>query len=351
MGVFVQVVATLIALALVAGFLLSVARATLLNGPRRDPVLNGVARLVHAIIKFLARNRKSDEEVARITQWYLPLFAFFMIVAWFVVVMVGFAFMYWVSGAETTFFDSFISSGSALSTLGFDTPATPQGKMIAIVEGAFGLMIVIFFFSFIPGYQSAAQARDSRTAWLYTRLGPTPTGIEVLLWLLQNTAGGTQNDFWAAWEDWFQQIRLTHVQKPEVIYTPSSFPNQSWVICSQSVLDATALYIAAIEEDPNPATQACLTVGAATVCDMAASIGFQPDRRSNQSGGLTETHFADGLALLRAAGVAVNRSDAEAWTKFSATYSTYSTPLRYIARQTLTRADLGFLPIDAKKLS
>ena len=345
MGVFGQLVAILIALVLVSGFLLSVARSTLLNGRRRDPVLNAVARLVHAIIKFLARNRSSDEDVARIIQWYLPLFTFFMIVTWFVVVMVGFAFMYWESGAETTYFDSLISSGSALSTLGFDTPSTSQGKVIAVVEGAFGLMIVIFFFSFIPGYQSAAQARDSRAAWLYARVGPMPTGVEVLLWYLQNTVDRTHDDFWAAWEDWFLQIRLTHVAKPEVIYTPSSIPNQSWVICSQSILDAAALYIAAIEEKPDSALHACMTGGAGAVCDVSASIGFRPDRQSDRSALLTEAQFAAGLDLLRAADIDVKRSGPEAWTQFSELRSTYEAPLHHIAQQTLLRAYPGFLPV------
>ena len=197
MGLFVRVVAIVLASVLLIGFLLSMARTTLLNRRRRDPLLIAVTRFVHTIVKFLARNRNSDEEVARVTAWYLPLFALSMILTWFLVVLFGFAMIYWESGAEPTFFNSLVSSGSALSTLGFDTPSTPQGQVIGIIEGAFGLMIVIFFFSFIPGYQSTMQARDSRAAWLYARIGPTPTGIDVLLWLQQYTDDGTRDCFWA----------------------------------------------------------------------------------------------------------------------------------------------------------
>jgi hypothetical protein len=46
-----------------------------------------------------------------------------------------------------------MASGSALSTLGFLTPPGIPGQLLAILEGAMGIGIVVFYFTFIPGYQ------------------------------------------------------------------------------------------------------------------------------------------------------------------------------------------------------
>ncbi len=351
MGLFAHVFAIVLASVLLIGFLLSMARTTLLSQRRRDPLLNLVTRLVHAIVKLLAHNRKTSDDVASVTVWFLPLFSLGMIVTWFLIVLLGFAVIYWESAAEPTLFHGLISSGSALSTLGFDTPTTPQGQVIAIIEGAFGLMIVIFFFSFIPGYQSTMQARDSRVAWLYARVGPTPTGIDVVLWLQQLTDSGIRDDFWADWEEWFRQVKVSHVLAPEVIMTPSSFSKQSWVICSHAILDAAALYIATMEDGTGEAQRVCLTVGISAIRDVSFSIGFRPDEQPDQLAVLTEARFTAGLDMLREAGVAVNRGDAEAWERYTSMHSEYAAPLGYIAQQTLVVDYPEFLPPDLHESS
>ncbi|MBE2238241.1 MAG: two pore domain potassium channel family protein [Caldilineaceae bacterium] len=351
MDLLLRGIAILLVSVILITFLLSMARTTLLNRRRRDPLLSLATRFVHAIVVKLARKRKSDEDVARVTVWYMPLFVLILISIWFSVVLFAFAILYWESAAETTFFDSLISSGSALSTLGFDTPSTPQGQVIAIIEGAFGLMIVIFFFSFIPGYQSTMLARDVRTAWLYERVGPTPTGIDVLLWLYQNMAENEHDDFWASWEDWFRQLRVTHVLAPEVIYTPSSFSNQSWVVCSHALLDAAAFHLAAVDKRSVAAPHLCMKVGASAMREVSATLGFAPDHLPAPPTGLpappdgqpTEAQFVAGIEQLKAAGVPVAASDAEAWAQFSGMHAVYGPPLHHIFEQTLTRRYPGLL--------
>ena len=129
--------------------------------------------------------------------------------------------------------------------------------------------------------------------------------------------------------------------------TPSSFSDQSWVICSQAILDAAALYIAAIEEDSASAPHVCLAVGTSAVRDVSASIGFQPNLPPDPPAGPTEAQFTAGLALLRAAHVPVNRDTVETWARFAAMNSAYAPPLRYIAQYTLTRGYLGFPQVDS----
>jgi hypothetical protein len=67
-----------------------------------------------------------------------------VIIVWFGLVLVGFALLIWSCQAEHSLLKAMIASGSQLSTLGFRTPPDTAGQLLAIVEGAMGLGIVVF---------------------------------------------------------------------------------------------------------------------------------------------------------------------------------------------------------------
>ena len=121
----------------------------------------------------------------------MPLYILLLIVVWFALVQVGFSLLIWSSQAEHSVLQAVIASGSALSTLGFLTPPGIAGQLLAIPEGAMGLGIVVFFFTFIPGYQTAIQAREMRVAWLYARAGIGMANFGLVEWLQRS--GGAAN--------------------------------------------------------------------------------------------------------------------------------------------------------------
>jgi hypothetical protein len=54
------------------------------------------------------------------------------------------------AGISRSITDAFISSGSALSTLGFHTPASSGGQILSIVEGTIGLIGMVYLVMFMP---------------------------------------------------------------------------------------------------------------------------------------------------------------------------------------------------------
>jgi hypothetical protein len=103
--------------------------------------------------------------------------------------MIAFAFLYWGAWAVTGWNQAFIAAGSGLTTLGFATPSTHVGQWLAIPEGALGLGIVVFLFTFIPGFQSAISSRDNQTAWLFARLANLTNQADLFAWFnrVENT--------------------------------------------------------------------------------------------------------------------------------------------------------------------
>ena len=169
-----RVVAFVIGLLLLIAFLQSVSRVAIVNRQRGDRLARGIGWVAYSAIARRALRQRSYDAIQDALAWVMPLYILLLIGSWFALVQVAFSLLIWSSQAEHSLLQAVIASGSALSTLGFLTPAGVSGQLLAIPEGAFGLWIVVFFFTFIPGYQTTIQARETQVAWLYARAGADP---------------------------------------------------------------------------------------------------------------------------------------------------------------------------------
>ncbi len=166
----------------------AVSRVSVLNRRSKDIIMgggggggggggrHGLERVMLHIVEFVLKRKQGYGDVQRTMAWALPIYLVTLIATWFLVVQVSFTLMIWAVDAESGWLHAFISSGSSLSTLGFATPSSTIGQLLAILEGASGLGIIVFVFTFIPGYSAAIQARGSeKVSWLYARTGVRPT--------------------------------------------------------------------------------------------------------------------------------------------------------------------------------
>lgn len=350
MELLLRVLAVAFGIVTLVYFLLSLARTAILNYPSRDPLLGFVkwmtAQVMHALGLIPALRADRQRRFA----WYMPAFILIAILTWFVTVLVAFAALYGAFRAETTLRGALVASGSALTTLGFATPSTPQGEALGIVEGMIGLVIVVFILTFVPGYQSAVQARELQLGWLHRRLGENPTGLRVLLWQQNNAAPDERDGFWATWEGWFRQLRATSTLAAPVVYTPTAFPHQSWVSCTSAILDAAAIYTAAVDCNPACAAAICGDEGTDTVCAVAESIGFKP-RNQSAPQEVTPQEFDAVLARLGQSGIKLECTGDAAWQRFVARRQQYRAALAYISSRTLTEDYLNFLAADDRLTS
>jgi hypothetical protein len=166
-----------------------------------------------------------------------------VIVVWFGLVLVGFALLIWSLKAERSFFEAAIASGSQLSTLGFLAPPHTAGRVLAILEGAMGLGIVVFYFTFIPAYQTAIEVRQAKVDWLYARANGGLTNFTLLEWFMLS---GT-NDWsglWADWEAWFRALGESHGLAPVLAFAPAVHRDQTWLAAAAVALDSASFYLA-----------------------------------------------------------------------------------------------------------
>ena len=127
----------------------------LLNRHERDFVEVWARFGAVIIVHGLAGRGREYRHVQRMQAWLLPLFIFFAVTTWFLLVLLSFTMILWALRTEPGSARALSSSGSALSTLGFLTPSTLFGEYLAVFEAAIGLAIVILLFTFVPGYLAA----------------------------------------------------------------------------------------------------------------------------------------------------------------------------------------------------
>jgi hypothetical protein len=271
MDTLLRIVAALIGALLIFAFLRSASRVALVNRPRGDRFARGVGWLVHTTLGRLARTRSRYEDVQDVLAWVLPLYILFVIVVWFGLVLAGFALLIWSFQAEHNLLKSIIASGSQLSTLGFFAPADTAGQLLAILEGAMGLGVVVFYFTFVPGYQTTIQLRQVKVAWLYARASPGLTNFTLLEWFL-STGESDWNSLWEDWESWFRNVGESQGLAPVLAFVPTVHRDQNWLAAAAVALDSASFFLSAIEGPGAPSATVCRRTGVDALRLIAAAV-------------------------------------------------------------------------------
>jgi len=337
----VRIGAMLAGAALLACFLLSASRAALVNRHRGDWIAHGVGRLVCSAVSRLAASRAQYAAVQDALAWILPLYILSLIVTWFLLVQTGFSLILWSSHIEPSFLKAFLASGSALSTLGFLTPDGAAGQGLAILEGAMGLGVVVFFFTFIPGYQSAIQARELRIAWLYARSGVTPRSFVFVEWL-QHSGNIDANEVWERWEDWFRLLAETVAIAPVLAIVPTLHRRQSWLSASAVVLDAASFCLATMEGRGMAAASICRTTGIEAlnliVSKLRSHKAFGEPAPAFRS---TRAEFDACCARTAILGAPIKADLNAAWQRYLELRKEFDRPLSDLAVKLLIASDIG----------
>jgi hypothetical protein len=145
----------------------SMIRIALMNRHYRDFFVEVTGSVVYKAVALRLRGNLDSRAIHPVLLWFFPVYIFSLVIVYFVGAMTAFVLLYWGMGAVNTWRQAFFASGSALNTLGFATATTIVGQLLAIPEGALGLGIVVFLFTFIPSYQAIIRSREDKTSWLY----------------------------------------------------------------------------------------------------------------------------------------------------------------------------------------
>ena len=314
-------------------FFKSIIRLGILNQRYQDPLAFWVGRLVLHLFQF--RIRAIPGGMAKrheIMVWYWPIALIGIIVSWFLLVTLGFALMNWAIRADATFPNAIVSSGSALSTLGFSTPSSFSGQILAIVEGAIGLFLIVYLFTFLPGFMQLIHERGSRVAWIYARTGSLPSGAALLLWLVRN---GKRNEIGSLCEDWevfFRDLGNARSFLPILTVVRTLSPSESWVCAFGAFLDALALLNTTVEKE-QLSSEICFDLGVTAIKNVHLAMRGTPisPERSPALMHVKRMEYDIACEQLVSAGFALKSDRELAWTHFIQAHMQYEEEVAWLA--------------------
>ncbi len=337
MSDFVSVIfrcgAGLLGAMLIVVFFKSIIRVGILNQRYQDPVAFWTGRVILYLFRFRiaiqpgARARRND-----IMTWYWPCMLIGIITAWFVLVMFGFALLNLALASEKNLSAALVSSGSALSTLGFATPNGFGGQILAIFEGGIGLFLVVYLFTFLPGFMDLIRERGDRVAWIYHRTGRDPSGVGLLVWLARNNRLENLAALWADWSVFFHTLSNSRSFLPVLCVVRPLTPENSWVCAFGAFLDALALMnttVAGATED----VKICFENGVSAFHNTHHAMRGTPiiPKRDPANMHVTRAEYDAACAQLEAVGVTLVADRQAAWQRFVEAHLSYEQEIAWLA--------------------
>jgi hypothetical protein len=272
-------------------------------------------RLIDFILHFAKSYRRRDSIMA----YYAPIGLLLLLPTWYVLILAGYAAMYWALGVGDLFAVVRLS-GSSLFTLGFDISKTPVVTVFAFSEAMLGLMLVGLLIGYLPTMYSAFARREQAVNLLEVRAGSPPSALEMLLRFNRIHGLDKLGDYWRTWEAWFADVEESHTTLPALIFFRSPRAENSWVTASGTVLDAASITLSAIDIPYEASAALCIRAGFLTFRRIANYFDIpnpqDPHYPSTQIC-VERREFDEVIDQLAAAGVPIKADREQAWRDFA----------------------------------
>jgi len=275
--------------------------------------------LLRRIFNFILHFAKTYQRRDAIMAYYAPIGLMLLLPTWYLLILLGYAAMYWALGVGDLF-AVFRLSGSSLFTLGFDISKTPLVTAFAFTEAMTGLMLVGLLIAYLPTMYAAFSRREQVVNMLEVRAGSPPSALEMLLRFNRIHGLDKLGDYWNTWEFWFADIEESHTTLPALIFFRSPRPENSWVTAAGAVLDAASITLSSIEIPYEASAALNIRAGYLALRRIANYFDIpnpQSPRYPESPICVDREEFNSVLDQLAAAGVPIKADREQAWRDFA----------------------------------
>ena len=295
-----------------------------------------VFRSIGRLLRFFAHSNREHRERDRILAYFAPTVLFTLPIIMLMMVLVGYTLMFWAVGVRPLY-RAFSLSGSSLLTLGFTlTDDLPQ-LLLSFSEATIGLILVAALIGFLPTMYSAFSRREAFVTRLEVRAGTPPSPIEMIARLYRIGRIAHFEDMWVQWEEWFTELEETHTSLAPLNFYRSPHPDRSWVTAAGVILDASALFISAVDLPATGQSNICIRAGYIALRRIADffKVPYNPDPKPGDPISITRQQFDNALEELASWGIPLKADRDQAWRDFSGWRVNYDVVLRRLARLTV----------------
>jgi hypothetical protein len=310
--------------------------------PRPTP---SVYRLARNLTRFSwrawcwqARRMATGQKRERWLGGFAPLLVLVLLVAWVLVLIVGFGLIDLAFGTD---FDPHITSlptaiyaaGTGLLTIGFGdiVPTASVTRLIVIASAGLGLGTVALVITYLFSLYGSFQRREVLVTTLDARAGAPPSGVALLETSQRTALLEDLPALFSEWERWAAEVLDSHVAFPILCYFRSSHDNESWVGSLGAMLDAAVLVLTTVEGLPRGRAEMLLGIGVHLVEDVSSFFGFSNDGRV----GVGRAEYEAARVRLEEAGFTLESPDI-GWILFAQMRARYASRLNDLANFWMT---------------
>ncbi|MGH2515002.1 MAG: hypothetical protein ACRDHP_05040, partial [Ktedonobacterales bacterium] len=204
-------------------------------------------------------------------------------------------------------------------------------------EAAIGLILVALLIAYLPTIYNAFSRRETLVTLLEVRAGSPPSAVEMFRRFHRLNRMEKLNELWEQWELWFVDVEETHTSLGALAFFRSPRPDRSWITAAGTVLDAAALYTAALDVPRNVQTDLCLRAGYLALHHIAEyfKIPFDPHPTPDSPISVTRADFDAALDRLAADGIPLKPDRDQSWRDYRGWRVNYDVPLIRLAVLTM----------------
>ena len=223
--------------------------------------------------------------------YFGPLSLLGLLVAWAVLLVIGFALVHWAAGSSVYaatpglpggFWTDLYMSGTTFFTLGLGdvTPRSPLARFVTVVESGIGFGFLALVIGYLPIIYQAFSRREANITLLDARAGSPPSAVE----LVRRHASDREAmvELLRDWERWSAELLESHLSYPVLCYFRSQHDNQNWLAALTTILDTCALVIVGMENVPRRQAQLTFAVARHAVVDLAQIFSTAPGHNHNR---------------------------------------------------------------------
>jgi hypothetical protein len=344
MNAVLDALAIVVGAAIVVATLLSALKATVL--PRSAH--RGLSRIAlkGTRVLFGLWVGRSDNYLRRdaVMAMLGPISLILLLASWLLLALLGFTLMF--LGATGHGFQAALeTSGSSVFTLGTTPTHTLATDLLSYIEAGIGLLLVTLLITYLPSMYGAFSRRENGVSLLRVRAGTPPRAATLLVryWIIDDS-NDRLADLWRTWEGWFTDIEETHSTFPVLAFFRSPQAQQSWITAAGALLDAAAMWMAAVQHDPDPDAALCVRTGFQALQRIATvfRIEFDADPSPDDPISVSRSEWEESIDRLAEVGMPLNNRD-EAWKAWRGWRVNYDTVLLRLARAVEAPPDVPWM--------
>jgi hypothetical protein len=300
------------------------------------PLINRVLfRFTQALFDLTIRPIRSEARRHNVLSLYAPVSLLVVLVV--LLGMIAFGYMLALYGAGIKpMIRAFLFSGSALSTLGFESPGNNFWVIVlSAVEALTVVIIVALLIGYLPTIYSSYQQREQAVNHLDELTGAQPDGIKVIDAYV-NIFGPTRlGELWQTWIGWFADLITSGSTLSGELYLRSSRWDRSWISAAGAILDAAALVASSVDLSTDPAADRLVRLGSRSLRQVLEPLRLccpEQPKWPETPINITQQEFEDAYDHLQQSGLPMKPDKNAAWNTFAQHRVQYECQLMTLVR-------------------